>query len=498
MNAPRILVEELQLSFMRELLTREARRIGARSILDANDETIEKLYRIIGGNPQAVELFVQACSRPPATFTGVIEQLSSGEGPILRELFSAVWTGLTDEDQLIVLACSFLQGEALLEHVEAALTVVSELLRQRIECLWSEGLITRREQGNEAYYAVTPMMRSFALKQASAATIKEIRVRLSRHLISKYQEAWEDAEGAIPHIPATRQLVQQLGMHDELHLCLDLFEASLDIFFTLGLFDDRINLGWTAYDAATRLGDSERASIALSVVSSTHSLRGEHEQADRAIDLGMGIATATNSAREQARQIRCRGYNVFRAGDAAQALQIIDGADATALAAGDLNNFVDIIALRSAAQWHLGRLEACRSTVDVFLHYCRAIPWERAIAYPVREKAELSMMDRSFRDADALLKESKEIAQKYRDERQLVRIALSEARLNLFRGRPIRAWRNGASVVKATQRLGLSSEGAEARAVVARSQRAVFVPWKWTSKFVTPTIRFTEMTIGGD
>ncbi|WAX78121.1 ATP-binding protein [Streptomyces sp. KMM 9044] len=498
LNAPRILVEELQLGFMRELLMREAERIGAQSILNADEETIGKVYRIIGGNPQAVELFVQVCSRPPATLSGVIEQISSGDGPVLRELFSAVWEGLSGEDRLVVVACSLLESESLLEHVEAALEVSPELLRRRIEYLWSDGLITRRQQGDEAYYSVTPIMRGFALKQAPDTTVEEIRKHLARHLTLKYQEDWEDAEGALPHISATRQLVEQLGRSNELELCLDLFEASLDIFFTLGLFDDRIRLGWIAYEAATALGDPERASLALSVVSSTHSLRGEHEQADHAIDLGMGIATAAGSTRERARQIRCKAYNVFRSGDAEQALRITDGVDTMALEADDLNNFVDIVALRSAAQWHLGRLEECRSTVDVFLHYCRAIPWERAIAYPVREKAELSMMDRSFRDADVLLRESREIAQKYRDERQLVRIALSEVRLHLFRGRPARAWRHGTGVVRNAQRLGLLSEREEARAVVVTSQRATFLPWRWVSKFVTPIPRFTEMTIGGD
>lgn len=498
LNAPRIIVEELQLDFMREMLRREADRLEVPSVLDADEETLGEVHRLIGGNPRAIGLLVLACSRQPATLREVLDQLRSGEGPVIDELFSTVWDGITPEDRFVLAVCSYLKGQAVQEQIESALDVSRDVLRQRIERLWADGLLTRSEQQGSTCYTVTPMMCGFVLKHTPEETISGIALRLSRYLIRKFRDAWEDAAGAIPHLPAIRHLVEELNARGEPGLCLDLFEVSLDIFFTLGLFDDRIRLGWIAHDAACRSGDAVRSSLALSVISSTHSLRGEYAVADHAIDLGMRVAREAGSDQEVARQIRCRAYNVFRSGDARQALETVGDAEEMALNSGDLNNLVDIIALRSAAEWHLGDFDACRATVSQFLHYCQVIPWERAKAYPIREKAELAMMARSYGDAALLLKECREIAEKYRDERQLVRIALSESRHSLFTGRLLTARQRARSVEAEAGRLGLLSEHAEASAVSSRAGRAMAMPWRWRRSTRSPVPRFTEMTIGGD
>lgn len=64
-----------------------------------------------------------------------------------------------------------------------------------------------------------------------------------------------------------------------------------------------------AYQAATALGDDEQRSLALSVVSSTHAVRGETAEADRTARLGLcmprgGITTKDCSA---ASGSRCLG-----------------------------------------------------------------------------------------------------------------------------------------------------------------------------------------------
>lgn len=498
LNAPRIIVEELQVQFMRELLLREARRLDAQNILEADINTLTQLYQVIGGNPRAIELLVLACARRHATLDELVEQLRSGEGPVIDELFSAVWDSITEADRLVLVVCSYLNGEALLEQFEAALEIADHELHQRIERLWSDGLLTRREQHGNAYYTLPPMVCGYILKRTPNDVVRQFRLNIARDLVGKYQEAWEDAAGSVPRIPATRQLVLELKDEQEFELCLDLFEGSLDILFTLGLFDDRIRLGWIAFEAAESLGDNDRASLALSVVSSTHSLRGEYAQADRAIEMGMEVARSTGSTREVARQVRCKAYNVFRSGGAETALELVQDTYEMAVNAGDLNNAVDILALRSAALWHLSRFEECGETVDLFLHHCQTIPWERAKAYPIREKAELAIINGSFRDAELLIQESREIAQKYRDERQLVRIALSEARLHLFKGRPLQAWRSAVTVEAQARQLGLTGERAEGEAIVVRARTAAFNPLRWRAGSVRPAPRFTEMTIGGD
>ena len=498
MAAPRILVRELQRDFMRDLLLREARRLDVRSILDANSALIDEAYDLVGGNARAIELLVVACSRRPTTLRTVIEQVRAGTGDLADELFSRVWTDLPGDDRLVIVVCAYLKGRALPEQVRAALDISADRLTHSVERLWADGLLSALERGDQLYYTCAPALRGFVLNQTATSTVDKIRSRLAAYLIDRFRNDWEDAEGAIPHLDAIRLLVADLHDSGDHGASFDLFEVTLDIFFTLGLFDDRVSLGWLAYDAATSLADPEKQSLALSVVSSTHSLRGEYAEAAHAVDVGLNVATLAGSQREIARQLRCKGYNEFRSGRITEALATVADAEGMALAAGDLHNVVDILALSSAAQWHLGDLDACGTMLDRFLHYCRAIPWERGKAYPIREMGELALMARSYRDAELLLAESRAIAETYRDTRLLVRIALSESRLHLFSGRALRAYRGATDVRCQAGRLGLSGEFAEAQAVSQHALRAIlFPPLRYLYRR-KPRTRFTPMTIGGD
>lgn len=498
MAAPRILVEELQQDFMRELLRREAQRLDVKTILSADQATLDRAYALVGGNPRAIELLVLTCSRRPVTLREVVDELSVGQGNITDELYASVWESLAEEHRLTIIACAYLCGRALADQLSAALDIPWARLSTLVEVLWADGLLSALEQERSLYYTCSQVLRVFALNKAPDELLRSIRRRLARHFIDWFTDDWEDAEGAIPHIPVIRTLIEDLFDHGDHVLSLDLFDVTLDIFFTLGLFDDRIRLGWVAYNAATRLDDPVRQSVALSVVSSTHSLRGEHEPAARAIELGIEAARRAGSDKEMARQIRCRGYNEFRRGAIAEALDVIDGAEEMAVTAGDPHNAVDILALRSAAEWHLGRFAECKRTVDRFLYFCEQIPWERGKAYPIREKAELAIMERSFSDAGLLLAESRSIAEEYRDQRQLVRIGLSESRLLLHRRRMISARRRGRTVSDTAERLGLTGEMSEADAVVRAAIQTILLPWKRYSYFRNPRNRFTSMTIGGD
>lgn len=182
----------------------------------------------------------------------------------------------------------------------------------------------------------------------------------------------------------------------------------------------------------------------------------------------------------------------------ADPMGVIDGAEEMAVTAGAPHNAVDILALRSAAEWHLGRFVECQRTVGRFLHLCEQINWERGKAYPIREKAEMAIVGRSFNDAEILLAESRLIAERYRDQRQLVRIGLSESRLLLHRRQIVSARRHGRTVTDTAERLGLRGEMGEADAVVRAANQAIILPWKRYSYFRNSRNRFTSMTIGGD
>jgi hypothetical protein len=107
-------------------------------------------------------------------------------------------------------------------------------------------------------------------------------------------------------------------------------------------------------------------------------------------------------------------------------------------------------------------------------------------------------MRRAFADTALLLGQARQIAQEYRDVRQLVRVNLTDARLHLFQGHILRAYRCALRSVADARRLSLAGERAEAEATVRYAKRALFMPWLWLAVYRRPKIRFTSQPVGGD
>ena len=500
--APRVLLRELQLEFMRELLLREATRTRVPDILNADAATFERIHRLLGGNPRAIELFVLACSRDGRSLGDRLTQLESGSAELAEALFKVVWQDVDETGRGLLCVCAYLGGSANAEQLRAALDLSTVAFDRAAERLWSDGLLSSYRLLDTTYYSCSAALRLFALSHLADDELAVYVDRLAVHFISRFSLDWEDAAGASAHIDVIRLLIHDLHRRGAAEQCFKLFEVTLDIFFTLGLFDDRIDLGWVAYEAATASQRDEQRSLALSVISSTHAVRGEMVEAARTADLGLNIAREAGSAREIARQLRCVGFQLFRAGRAAEALTVVknDREDAEDMAreAGDANNMIDIQSLVGAAWWHLGELDRCEETVRRFLDVCEQLPWERGKAYAIRDLAEVTLMRRRFQDARLVLEQARGIAEEYRDVRQLVRVDLTDARLLLFQGRMLSARRSARRAVTDAQRLSLLGEQAEAAAVSRFATRSLFMPWLWLVAYRRPRIRFTNQTIGGD
>ncbi|WBB96019.1 ATP-binding protein [Solwaraspora sp. WMMA2080] len=500
--APRVMLQELQQRYTEELLIREATRRGVTDILNADRATLSRLHELLGGNPRAIELFALACAHEGRSFSIRLGQLEAGSTQLTDALFTAVWHDISTTGRSLLSVCAFLNGSANAEQLCVALNLPQGEVEDLAERLWSDGLISSHQRHDTTFYTCSAALRLFVLNHTSQEELNGIATCLADHFISRFGQHWEDASGAEAHLDAIRLLIRDRHHNRAFEQSFKLFEVTLDIFFTLGLFDDRIDLGWVAYQAATARGQSEERSLALSVISSTHAIRGEEAAAARTADLGLRIAREIGSVKEIARQLRCVGFQLFRAGKAVEALAVVknagEDAEEMARSVGDFNNMIDIQSLVGAAYWHLGRVDQCARTVRRFLDSCEELPWERGKAYAIRDLAEVTMMGGAFQDAMLLLDQARRIAVRYRDVRQLVRVDLTDARLHLFQGRMIRARRYALQAAADAHSLSLIGEQAEAEALARYAVRALFWPWLWLVVFRKPRIRFTEMTVGGD
>src|SRR5262249_38284482 len=152
----------------------------------------------------------------------------------------------------------------------------------------------------------------------------------------------------------------------------------------------------------------------------------------------------------------------------------------------------------TAALWYMGQSEEAEAAAKQCLETCRAIPWHRAMAYPMRDLAEIAIHRRSFDEATEFLDQARTLALNYEDKRQLARVQLTEARLPLLR-RQFAAARLKAAVAEAeATKLGLPAEAEEAGALrVAAGRARVFFPLGLYYTWRRPT-RLTDAPVGGD
>jgi tetratricopeptide (TPR) repeat protein len=276
-----------------------------------------------------------------------------------------------------------------------------------------------------------------------------------------------------------------------------LFRASLDIFYTLGLFDDRLFAGRLAYDSAEKASNHRAASLASEVRASTYALRGEFGRADEALALGELAAERSRDPSEEARQKVCSGVVLYRRGDARGALHAIEGAEALARDAGNLETAVNALAVEISAHWYSGETDACERAARRCLRTCEEMGWKRPVAFPLRYLAEAAIQRGHIEQAREQLGRAREIASAYDDKRGIARIGLSEARLELAAGRLRDAGQAARRAASEARALGLPPETREARALEKAIRRALLLPpLRWHYRRRLPH-RLTDAPVGG-
>ena len=492
-----LLVETLDLDHVKELIRQEVGDLGLPNASDFDDAFAGRLQGLVGGNPRMIQRFLQTLKYRSQSIEERFEAVERGDD--MPDLFMSRWAELTGDSQLALSACACLRGQAIKEQLVIACELADDRASRCLDELVAAGLITTvRISGRPNVYTCAPGLRRFVLAQTAEPTLQGFIRRLVRHYIDYFSDNWEDAPGAIPHMAAVQVLLEELSAVNNDRDLQRLLTVTLDIYFTLGLFDDRISAGTLAYHSAIRAENYGAASLASAMVANTRAIRGEIERAREALALGMVAARHSQTPREIARQMRCNGYVSYRASEPKRALDAIEGADVLARKAGDLNNVVDILGLRTAAHWYLGSRTDAERAARSCLELCEEIGWRRGVAYPLRDLAEIAAHEGEYQTAQALLERARSASEQYGDRRQLARLSLTEARMCLLLGRLTAAVRIARAAEMQASEVGLPPEHREARALRLAARRARLLPplrlyYKWRRP-----IRLTDAPVGGD
>jgi tetratricopeptide (TPR) repeat protein len=498
LQASRVHLDSLKPRHVREFIAQQVEALGLEHAHRFDESFARRVHAAVGGNPFMIAWFLRSLVGTPESLEERLTALEQGEGP--SELLARVWVELSERSRTVLAACAHLCGYATIEQLEVGCDLPKDAVLAELRELIGRGLVVTSTSGGSHpnTHACTEGLQRFVRAQVQRADSSALTLRLAAYYTHHFEGSWEDARWAIPHVGAIRIVLDQLferGHDKELQR---LFRTVLDIFMTLGLFDDRITYGGLAYQSAVRSADHVGASLACSVVSSTHAIRGEWREAKAALALGLVAAETSGSSAERARQMREEGFLSYRSGDPRRALEVVEGADEMAREAGDLNNAVDVTGLRMSAHLYLGDVDAAEDAAIAYTALCEQIPWERAKSNPLRHRAEIAIHRGDLREARELLDHARSIAVAYEDRRALPRLNMTEARLLLVERRPRPAMRAASGAARAARELGLPAEEVEALALRRTALRALaFPPLRYRHARKRP-VRFSNAPVGGD
>lgn len=497
LNGARVSVGELKPLDALRLIMHEVDRLGLGGTELFDEAFAMRLLSIVGGNPGMIEWFLRALSRSSQSLEERLTALERGEG--LEDLLAPIWKDLTNGSKTVLGACAHLRGQATAEQLGIACDLAEDHVLSALDELIGVGLVaTVRVSDGPNVFTCAHAVQRFILAQTTDTALASFTQLLADHYVSYFGSHWDDARGAIAHLGAFRAVLDDLFARGNDRDLQALFRVTLDIFITLGLFDDRISSGALAYESAIRVDNYRAASLASAILSSTHTLRGEMAEANEALALGLLAAEHSRCPGEIARQMRETGFLRYRSKRPEHALEAIEGADERARAAGDLNDLVDILGLRMSAYLYLGALDEAEAVARNYQQLCNEIPWERAKSNPMRHLAEIAIVRGETKAAQALLDRARTVALEYEDRRALARIHLTEARLMLLDRRPGAARREASQAASQAAALGLPAEVREALALRRAGMRATILPplslyyaWRRPS-------RLTDSPVGGD
>jgi len=497
LDAVRLPLEDLSSPDVKLLIRHEVGRLGLSDPALLEPDFTDRLREIVGGNPGMIEWFLRSLSKGEKTLEAQLAAVSRGEG--LGELLAPMWTELLPSSPLALGVCANLRGQATVEQIAIATQLSEEDASVAIRDLLSVGLFrTVRATDRPNVFVCAGGVQRFVNSQTSAERRAEFTARLAAHYTDYFSRNWEDARTAMLHMSALRATYANLHEEGRDEQLQRLFANTLDLFFTLGLFDDRIELGGLVYESAVRSGDHRAASLACSVISSTHAIRGELAEARQALALGLVAAERSGVAAEKARQMRDTGFIRYRSGEAELALTAVEGAEQLALADGDLNNRVDVIGVQMASHWYLGHLDKAEQAAHHYIEACKEVPWERAQANAMRYLAEAAIHRCEFDAAEGHLQRARGIAERYDDARGVMRLRMTEARLRLIALDLREAEAIASDAEESAISLGLPSERVESAALRRAARRARLVPPLRLYLRRRRPLRMTAEPVGGD
>lgn len=292
------------------LIRSEGRRLGLRTVEQASDEVLLRLYQSTSGAPLAIKWAVGQIKQRGRTLGKVLTALREAKASIYDNIFSQSWALLSPEAQRVIAVMPLFAIAAQRGAVEAASDIHGVALDESLGQLIEMSLLEADGELEAPRYRIHSLMRTFVTAQCNSGELAQFSLEAWERLIDYYRALIKPPESARVGVPYWDGLLNDArapGLLEEwenlafcirraldeeaYHTALDLFLPIIHFMNAWNLWDERLELGLRIAEAAEQIGDPAAAWLWVDGIEWIYLQRRQFEEAERALEKGRELAT---------------------------------------------------------------------------------------------------------------------------------------------------------------------------------------------------------------
>mgnify|MGYP006289021193 CR=1 FL=1 len=254
-----------------ELIRSSGRRLGLQALAQAEDKVLLRLYEATGGAPLAIKWAVGQIKQRGQSLDSVLAALYEARGDVFEEVFTRSWTLLSSDARCVLKALPLFAAPASPAALEATSDIHHYILKEAIGQLVEMSLIevTDGLDEKERRYDLHPLVRAFANACLADNPVfgREAQERMAEYYVCSCTEkgGWEnvgESSWFTTELPNIISVIEWANSTERWEIVISLYEGAYFFLGTRGYWQERIEYGWMALEAARKAGDrASEASI---------------------------------------------------------------------------------------------------------------------------------------------------------------------------------------------------------------------------------------------
>ncbi len=302
------------------LIRNEGQRLGLKSVEEADDQVLLRLYQATGGAPLAIKWSVGQIKQKGQSLDTVLAALHEAKGDIFEQVFARSWSLLSEDAQQVLMVMPIFASSASRDAIEAASDVhhfaLDEALGQLVQMWLVE--VTDELETAKRRYSVHPLTRAFG--EAKSNLNREVIKKAIENAISFYLNFFgSNEENELAYFNCLE--FEKENLKKLIYICFKAgqFEEVLELgrkissfFMVRGYWQEIIRYGEVGVKSADVIEDNiSLITISIDILGWTYLKMGDLDTAESWIKKGLEIATKINDQKRIGVGIRFLGKVAF-------------------------------------------------------------------------------------------------------------------------------------------------------------------------------------------